>query len=92
MKLQIAEDGMLLIQCPACHCAHGFDGRWVWNGSEESPSLSPSMNIRWEAIVDGVEVVNICHSYVTAGRIRYLSDCTHSMAGQMVDLPDWDEV
>ena len=28
------------------------------------------------------------HSYVTDGRIQYLSDCTHPLAGQTVDLPD----
>lgn len=28
-----------------------------------------------------------CHSYVTEGRIQFLSDCTHALAGQTVDLP-----
>jgi hypothetical protein len=32
----------------------------------------------------------ICHSFVTDGHIRYLADCTHSMAGQTVELPDVD--
>lgn len=29
----------------------------------------------------------VCHSYVTDGKIEYLPDCTHSMAGQKVWLP-----
>ena len=29
-----------------------------------------------------------CHSYVRDGRIQFLSDCTHVLAGQTVDLPD----
>lgn len=29
-----------------------------------------------------------CHSFVTAGRIQFLGDCTHALAGQTVDLPD----
>lgn len=33
----------------------------------------------------------ICHSFVTAGRIQFLSDCTHALAGQTVDLPDFPE-
>lgn len=33
----------------------------------------------------------ICHSFVTDGRIQFLSDCTHALAGQTVDLPDWTE-
>lgn len=33
-----------------------------------------------------------CHSYLTAGRWRFLGDCAHKLAGQTVDmvpLPDW---
>jgi len=33
---------------------------------------------------------SICHSYVTDGRIQFLGDCTHALAGQTVDLPAWD--
>lgn len=31
----------------------------------------------------------VCHSFVTDGRIQFLSDCTHELAGQTVDLPEW---
>jgi len=31
----------------------------------------------------------VCYSFVTAGRIQFLSDCTHILAGKTVDLPDW---
>lgn len=31
-----------------------------------------------------------CHSFVREGRIEFLSDCTHSLAGQTVDLQPWD--
>jgi hypothetical protein len=30
--------------------------------------------------------LDVCHSFVTDGKIQYLSDCTHAMAGQTVDL------
>lgn len=30
-----------------------------------------------------------CHSFVTDGRIQFLGDCTHNLAGQTVDLPDF---
>lgn len=30
-----------------------------------------------------------CHSYVTDGRIQFLGDCTHQLAGQTVELPDY---
>lgn len=29
-----------------------------------------------------------CHSFVTDGKIQFLSDCSHELAGQTVDLPD----
>ena len=30
----------------------------------------------------------VCHSFVTNGRIQFLGDCTHALAGQTVDLPE----
>jgi hypothetical protein len=34
---------------------------------------------------------SVCHSFVTDGRIQFLGDCTHALAGKTVDLPDFDE-
>lgn len=31
----------------------------------------------------------VCHSFVTDGRIQFLGDCTHALAGQTVPLPAW---
>ena len=33
----------------------------------------------------------ICHSFITDGKIQYLSDCTHSLAGQTIDLPNIEQ-
>lgn len=30
----------------------------------------------------------VCHSFVTDGKIQFLGDCTHKLAGHTVDLPD----
>ncbi|MFN7131180.1 MAG: DUF6527 family protein [Myxococcales bacterium] len=30
-----------------------------------------------------------CHSFVRDGRIEFLSDSTHKLAGQTVELPKW---
>lgn len=30
----------------------------------------------------------ICHSFVRDGKIQYLSDCTHELAGQTVDMAE----
>jgi hypothetical protein len=34
---------------------------------------------------------SVCHSFVRDGRIEFLSDCTHRLAGQTVPLPPWPE-
>lgn len=35
-----------------------------------------------------VKVKKICHTFITDGRVQFLSDCTHEFAGQTLDLPD----
>jgi hypothetical protein len=34
---------------------------------------------------------SVCHSFVTDGKIQYLNDCTHELAGQTIELPDEEE-
>jgi hypothetical protein len=34
-------------------------------------------------------VNKVCHHYVTLGRIQYLLDSTHELAGHTVDMVDW---
>lgn len=36
-------------------------------------------------------VPTVCHSFVTDGRIQFLGDCTHALAGKTVDLPEWTD-
>lgn len=31
----------------------------------------------------------VCHSFVRAGRIEFLNDSTHALAGKTVSLPAW---
>ena len=56
---------------------------WGWNGDKDSPTLTPSILTR-----HGDGGAEICHSFVLAGQIQFLSDCTHELAGQTVPLPD----
>lgn len=44
-----------------------------------------------EAVLSHPKFKWVCHSFVTDGRIQFLSDCTHTLAGQTVDLPKWPE-
>lgn len=85
----------LLFFCPGCKCGHWFqvgDGpppRWTWNGNGDKPTIQPSILAQWNE--GDPPVGRQCHSYVTDGRIQFLSDCTHELAGQTVDLPNFDD-
>ena len=83
---------LYLFHCPGCESSHPFevnapDGNgWQWNGSLEAPTFTPSL------LCNAHDASIRCHSYVTDGRIQCLSDCYHSLAGQTVELPDWDSI
>ncbi|RYG88824.1 MAG: ammonia monooxygenase [Alphaproteobacteria bacterium] len=93
----------LAFWCPGCdaeHCCgvkNTGDARpiWTWNDDLDRPTLQPSVLIRTGRAVDPNfqpepgDPPEVCHSYVTDGRIQFLSDCTHGLAGQTVDLPRW---
>jgi hypothetical protein len=88
-------------RCPGCEGNHMIDSRtdgkqpsWDFNGDAERPTFSPSILVTCnfpESVPEGVRrVPDVCHSFVRDGQIQYLSDCTHALAGQTVDIPDWD--
>jgi hypothetical protein len=78
-------------------------GCWLFNNDGDKPTFWPSVKVTGPsrflsddeaARVMAGEIVNlpqmVCHSFVTDGRIQFLNDCTHALAGQTVDLPDFD--
>lgn len=100
--LAAAADGeRVLFRCPGCDDNHQIHvGTWTFNGDLERPTFTPSLlvgGVQWEPnagfhkpnhdVVAGEPIV--CHSFVTDGRIQFLGDCTHALAGQTVDLPEW---
>lgn len=96
-KVVQKSDELLQFHCPGCRRIHAvqsgsdFGPNWAWNGSLEKPTFTPSVLVTYngaDAGVDGAPPA-VCHSFVTDGRIQYLGDCTHSLAGQTVDLPEW---
>jgi hypothetical protein len=64
----------------------GWKDRWTFNGDFEKPTFSPSLNT-WYGGSDGVPL-HRCHSFIRDGRIEFLGDCTHALAGKTVDLPE----
>lgn len=91
----------LMFMCPGCKTGPGMGSglhmlpvnssekspSWAWDGNLEAPTLSPSILTHTGPYVDG-KGVGICHSFLKAGVFEFLSDCTHSMAGQNVPMPD----
>ena len=82
----------------------GKRSSWEWNGDYERPTFTPSVLFQsghyakgfipgsgcWCDEPDfGYRCVR-CHSYVTDGQIQFLGDCSHSLKGQTVPLPDID--
>mgnify|MGYP007123697900 CR=1 FL=1 len=61
-------------------------GNWTWNGSMRSPTLRPSVLTKHPQ-PDGTLV---CHSWITDGKVQFLADCSHELAGQTLDLFDVD--
>jgi hypothetical protein len=85
-------DGVGVFRCPGCGCGHrvpvkqSYGGAlaWAWNGSENLPTLEPSL------VYNFMDPGSRCHSLVRDGRIEFLQDSHHALAGQIVSLPDWE--
>lgn len=70
-----------MVFCPACKTSHAFDKRWQFNGNFDKPTFTPSMNCFWTN-PDTKQDVDRCHSFLTDGVWRFLSDCMHAMKDQ----------
>lgn len=79
-----------IFECPGCETVHCIpvtgERGWKFNGSVDKPTFQPSILAKY-AYHSG-KPQGICHSYVTDGRIQFLADSTHKLAGQTVDLPE----
>lgn len=93
---RVSDEGILLFWCDGCKEIHGVwvypsknpktDAQWKWNNDMTKPTFTPSILVHGFRMPDGSIGQPICHSYITAGRIQYLGDCEHALAGQTVDL------
>ena len=57
-------------------------GCWTWNGDTEKPTIKPSV------LTQNHDGSFRCHSWVNDGQAKFLSDCSHGMAGNTVELLD----
>lgn len=87
--------GTYKFMCPGCNTEHliwtANEGHqhpvWGFNGDLDKPTITPSIKVEYPT----PEKLHICHSFIKDGKIEYLGDCTHSMAGQTVELPEFNE-
>lgn len=72
--------------CKGCNCEHAFGlstegGHHKFNMDLEKPTVSPSL-------LHNFDSSRICHSFMKDGKIQYLSDCWHELAGKTIELPE----
>lgn len=88
---------VLAFVCPGCAEMHSNSGlhmlpvnttehapSWTFDGNLDAPTLEPS-------ILTGRGTSTICHSFLRGGVFEFLTDSTHSLAGQRVPIPDLPE-
>jgi hypothetical protein len=72
--------------CCGCESYHAYqvkpvyetDKVWSFNGDEDNPTFSPSLVVELPG--------KRCHLFVRDGKIEYLADCSHHLAGKTVEL------
>lgn len=95
-KLHKIVDCYYVFWCPGCEQSHAVPTKgyprnifWDWNGSMEYPTFNPSIRVRQPYHDGNKEIMKICHSFVKDGKIMFLIDSTHELAGKTVELPEW---
>lgn len=84
----------IVFTCPGCGHDHAVTVEaaagpvWEWNGSLEAPKFKPSLlaeGRQWDSKAEKLYDLR-CHSFVTDGEIRFLTDCNHDRAGQTMKI------
>lgn len=72
------------MQEPNAFYVGGGSGRsWSWNGDAEKPTVNPSVLLTRPGMRN--------HLFIRDGKLQYLSDCTHELAGRTVEMVDFPE-
>lgn len=83
--------GYYTFKCPACKNAHyvntnpEFGIVWQFNRDLAKPTVSPSIFVNASGTNSTVPK---CHSFIKEGKIQFLNDCTHDLAGKTIDLTE----
>lgn len=100
MKVQLLPGtaGVYAFYCPGCGKKHTVFTKdeglkhpiWGFNGDMDKPTFTPSVC----AISTSPDGEIRCHSFIRDGKIEYLQDSSHTLAGktvEMIDLEDGNE-
>ena len=90
---RFGDDGKLAFNCPGCEYPHviavsmlgGGPGIWTWDGDPEKPTVRPSLLCSTPGDTEDGIAPTRCHLDLVAGKIQFLGDCAHALAGQTVD-------
>lgn len=92
-RAEMTAQGDVMVECPGCDMPHivyinhsNPTCNWTWNGDLDKPTFSPSLLVRYTWGKE--QQKHVCHSFIRNGNWEYLNDCTHSMAGKTVPVPD----
>lgn len=81
VDMHVAGKRMTFFWCPGCDHAHAVDDRWSQSGDDDTKRISPS-------ILSTAEDLR-CHLFVRKGKLCFLDDCSHDLAGKIADVPEW---
>jgi hypothetical protein len=92
IKLHAIVPYYFVFWCPGCNRSHAIAVKgyavkptWDWNEYMSAPTFNPSL-----LVMDHREP-KVCHFFVRDGKIMYLADSQHKLAGHTVEMPDWQE-
>ena len=96
------QDGVLYgyrFYCPGCKDYDvvrtgpaGSGPVWSFTGTVNNPTIRPSLLKRWGRGGGDTQLrLMCCHAFITDGKIEFLGDCSHSLAGVTVELTDVEE-
>ena len=85
---KLSDEDKLFFYCPGCGMHHAFDKRWTFDGNFEQPTFSPSLLVKFPWWNGEKRIDMVCHSFIKAGKIEYLGDCTHELKGKTIEMVD----
>lgn len=90
-RVTLSEDGWLLWHCPGCKTGHGVpvtgERAWSWNKSLTEPTLTLSVLVYSHKRHEEPDQPR-CHIFMVNGKIQFLTDCGHELAGKTVEMED----